>query len=69
MQKTQIRLFGGKKIFKTYSLFVMKEVKISRGRTNEMRLRSLLKSIILEPEGRNTAPAIAIAALKAMRRK
>ena len=45
-------------------LFAMKKKVIAAEQMREIKVEP--KSIILEPEGKNTAPAIALAALKAI---
>ena len=64
LQKTQIRLLGIKNIENPLIICNEEQRFIVAEQMREIMVKP--KSIILEPEGRNTAPAIAIAALKAI---
>ena len=64
LQKTQNRLFGIKNIQNPLIICNEEQRFIVAEQMREIMVKT--KAIILEPEGRNTAPAIAIAALKAI---
>ena len=64
LQKTQIRLFGIKNIQNPLIICNEEQRFLVAEQMREIKVKP--RSIILEPEGRNTAPAIAIAALKAI---
>ena len=64
LQKTQNRLFGIKNIQNPIIICNEEQRFTLAEQMREIMVKP--KSIILEPEGRNTAPAIAIAALKAI---